>query len=250
MLFNYKETSSLDISFDDVSHELIVNDDTIVEETLVRRLKDMDQLFLDSKGYDSELPLYYMYNGLYHPQDKELFVNAGIKYEYTLLLPTLINGECIKAHGHIHGISPLTKTNFLEAYEVLQGEGYFELFKINEDFCDVVLVKVKTGDFVMIPPEYYHLSINTGDTPFNFGDLIIWDGQSDYSLLKLYEGAPFYCLKDQEGNISFELNETYKDKKIRFSHVEADTVPWKLPQGKLPLYSSFVEDPKYFDFLR
>ena len=250
MLFDYYDTSSLPIFFDDRNQELKVGEGIVIEESLVRRLKDMRMLFRDSEGYDDELPLYYMYNNIYRKEHKELFIKAGIKYEYTLLLPTVINGECVKAHGHIHGISPLTKTNYLEVYEVLGGEGYFELFKMDGDVCDVVLVSVKQGDYVTIPPGYYHLSINTGNIPFNFGDLIVQDPKSDYGPLKQYCGAPFYCLKDDKGNILFELNEHYKDKKIRVKFTDANHVTWECRLAKMPLYARFVADPGHFNYIK
>jgi len=250
MIFSYKNTSTLDLSFDSDTEELIQNENLVIEETLVRRLGDMRALFKNADGYEDDRPLYYMYNGIYRPEHKELFEKADIKYEYTLLLPSLTNGECMKAHGHVHGVSPITKTSYLEVYEVLGGEGYFELFKFDGDNCEVILLKVKTGDFVVIPPNYYHLSINTGNVPFNFGDLIVCDAKSDYSLLKQYNGAPLFCMKDEQGNISFEMNDNYSDKKINIKMVDAKTVPWDYPLMEVPLYAHFVSNPQYFDFLK
>lgn len=250
MIYDYEDSSTLEIAYDSETQRLIVGDGIDIDETLVRRLKDMRLLFRDAQGYDDDTPLYYMYNGICRLEHKQLFVEQGIKYEYTLLLPAVINGECIKAHGHIHGISPITKTNHLEFYEVLGGEGYFELFKIVDNCCEVILIAVKKGDFVVIPPNYYHLSINTGNEPFNFGDLIVNDANSDYSLLKTYQGAPYYCLKDEKGSISFELNKAYKELTISFEMVNADTVPWDIPLMKAPLYAAFVANPRYFNRLK
>ena len=250
MIFNYQKTSTLDISFDDNTQKLLYGSDIVIEETLVRKLKDMRPLFKDATDYDDDLALYYMYNNIYRPEHKQLFADFGVKYEYTLLLPLVLNGECVKAHGHVHGISPVTKTNFLEIYEVLGGSGYFQLFKIADAVCEVVLVKVETGDFVVIPPGYYHLSINTGDIPFNFGDLIVLNPLSDYGLLKEFAGAPLFCMKDQNGVISFESNPNYRDKTLEVQTVTAATVPWDIPLTKEPLYAHFVADPHYFAILK
>ena len=250
MIYNYKATSTLDLSFDDELQQLIINEDIIVEESLCRKMKEMRSLFKDAKGYEDEQALYYMYNNIYRPEHRDLFRQNGIKYEYTILLPDTINGEYIKAHGHIHGISPITKTNYLEVYEVLGGNGYFELFKMEEDYCEVILLKVREGDFVVIPPGYYHLSINTGNIPFNFGDLIVVDPQSDYGLLRTYNGAPLLCLKDENGEAAFIPNENYQDIKLDVKTVDADSVPWNIPLAKEPLYSHFVSDPAYFSILK
>lgn len=250
MLYNYRDSSTLDLVFDDQSNELIVKEDIIIEESLVRKMKDMRSLFNDASGYDDELPLYYMYNGIYRREHQDLFKQAGIKYEYTILPALMINGECLKAHGHIHGISPITKTNFIEVYEVLDGKGCFQLFKLEEDTCEVVIIEVKPGDFIVVPPNYYHLSINTGDTPFNFGDLIATSASSDYSVLKDYYGAPFFCMKDQAGNIRYQLNQNYREKKVSIAVVKADSLPWNIPLANVALYAHFVANPRYFDYIK
>ncbi len=250
MIYNYLNTSTLDIGFNDKDHQLIIGEGIKIDEILVRRLKEMDKLFKDAQGCDPEMPLYYMYNGIYREEHEQLFKEAGIKYEYTLLLPDLVNGECIKAHGHVHGISPITKTNYLEIYEVLGGEGYFQLFRIIDKKCEVILLDVKAGDFVIIPPGYYHLSINTGDVPFNFGDLIVNQPNSDYGLLKEYEGAPYYFIKDKDNQVSYQLNNSYKDLDIELKVLKADEVMWDKPIIKAPLYSTFVANPKHFEFLK
>ena len=250
MIYNYKDSSTLDLSFDDKARQLLINEDITVEESLARSMKEMRSLFINGEGYADEQELYYMYNGIYRPEHRDLFKQAGIKYEYTILLPDTINGEYIKAHGHIHGLSPLTKTNYLEVYEVLGGSGYFELFKISGERCEVILVRVKEGDFVVIPPGYYHLSINTGDLPFNFGDLIVVDPKSDYGLLKTYQGAPLFCLQDEDGGVIFTPNMNYQDKKLDIKMVDADSVPWDIPLAKVPLYAHFVSNPAYFSMLK
>jgi oxalate decarboxylase/phosphoglucose isomerase-like protein (cupin superfamily) len=250
MIFDYQSTSSLDLAFDDATCQLIVGEGIVVKENLVRKLKEMKDLFKEASNYNDDLSLYYMYNQIYRKEHYDLFESSGIKYEYTLLLPVVINGECVKAHGHIHGVSPITKTNYLEIYEVLGGTGYFELFKIEENKCEIILIAVKEGDFVVIPPEYYHLSINSGEIPFNFGDLIVNDPASDYALLKEYQGAPLFCMKDTSGNISFELNKNYQNMQLSFRLLDADKLPWDYPVAKIPLYAHFVANPHYFDFLK
>ena len=250
MIYNFSDAASIYSAFDDVKHALLVSDDTIIDETLVRKLKDMKNLFHDPSGFSDETELYYMYNGIYRKQHASFFKDQHIKYEYTVLMPTIINGECLKAHGHIHGFNPIRHIRHIEAYEILLGEGYFELFTYVENELQVIMIKVKQGDFLIIPPDYFHLSINTGNIPFIFGDLIKEDATSDYGPLKAKNGAPFFVMKNNENNISFLFNESYAEYSLSISHLNADTLPWINPLAKIPLYAHFITNPERFSFLK
>jgi len=250
MIYNFGNTSSIDSSFDDVTRKLTVSDDTVIDESLVRKMKDMRNLFRDASGFDDETELYYMYNGIYRQQHKAFFKDQHIKYEYTVLMPMLFNGECMKAHGHIHGFNPIRQARHIEAYEILLGEGYFELFTYVENELQVLMIQVKQGDYLIIPPDYYHLSVNSGSIPFIFGDLIIEGAESDYGPLKTKNGAPLYVLKDTSGNVSFQFNENYLGHPLNISHLTVETLPWENPLAKIPLYAHFITNPEKFAFLK
>lgn len=250
MRHDFSDFSSIHSVFDDETFTLEVSEDTHITESPIRRLGAMRSLFVNADGFDDATSLYYMYNGIYRKAHQAFFDAHNIKYEYTVLLSTLINGECIKAHGHIHGIHPIKKVRHQEAYEILYGEGYFELFKYEGKAIHVVMIKLKQGDFVTIPPDYYHLSINTGSVPFIFGDLIINDAESDYSHLKEKHGAPLYVFKDKVGTLDFQVNPQYLDHAIHMTHVTADTCPWPTQLAKIPLYAHFITHPERFEFLK
>lgn len=250
MKHDFSNYASINAVFDDEKEVLIVDSDTVIEDPSVRRMKDMRNLFVDSRGFTDETALYYMYNGIYRPQHKVFFKDQHIKYEFTILLNKSINGECIKAHGHIHGINPIRKARHVEAYEILYGKGYFELFTYKGDDLHVVMIEVKQGDYLMIPPDYYHLSINTGDVPFIFGDLIVEGAGSEYGYLKEKNGAPLFAMKDKQGNLEFKANQNYADAKLFISYVTADTVPWDVPLAKIPLYAHFISNPERFAILK
>ncbi len=250
MKIDFSNRSSIPSVFDDQTNQLHVSDDIIIDEISVRHLKDMRSLFLDASGYEDELPLYFMYNGIYRKQHKDFFKQHNIKYEYTVLLDTLINGEFIKAHGHIHGYQKMKKARHIEAYEILSGEGYFELFKYEGDLLQIIMIKTKPGDYFIVPPEYYHLSINTSNEPFIFGDLIIEGANNDYTHLKEKQGAPLYALKNQTGNVVFRENVAYKDCVKEIIYTTVDELPWHNPVEPIPLYAHFITNPDKFDYLK
>ena len=241
--------SSIPSVFDTDTHELSVSHDTTIEEFCIRKMKDMRSLFLNADGYDDEMPLYYMYNGIFREKHRAFFKNQHIKYEYTVLMNTLINNEHVKAHGHIHGYNELKHSRHIEAYEILHGEGYFELFKFVGNMLKVILIQTKPGDCFIVPSDYYHLSINTGQEPYIFGDLIIEGAENDYSFLKDKNGAPLYAMFDGERSV-FRMNPSYNDFEIEILHTDVKNLPWPNPLDQLPLYAHFITNPEKFEFLK
>ena len=250
MKVDFSKRSSIPSVFDSETNQLHVPSDVTIDEIGTRFLKDMRTLFLDADGYEDDLPLYFMYNGIYREKHKDFFKSHNMKYEYTVLLDTLINGEFIKAHGHIHGFNEVKKARHIEAYEILSGEGYFELFKYEGDVLQVVMIKTKPGDYFIVPSDYYHLSINTGNEPFIFGDLIIEGANNDYSHLKEKNGAPLYALKNSDGQVVFRENTAYKDSVIEIIHTTVDELPWDNSVDPIPLYAHFITNPEKFDYLK
>lgn len=250
MNYDFGRASTIPSIFNDETRELQLPPDTVVEEIAVRRMKDMRELFRDSSDFEDEYPLYYMYNGIYRKAHKAIFKEQHIRYEYTILMPQSIHGEMMKAHGHIHGIHPIKKTRHMEAYEILQGTGFFELFTYKEQSIQVIMLKVKKGDYLIIPSDYYHLSINTGKDPFIFGDLIIEDANSEYGHLKEKKGAPVYVMEGAQGMPVFNINEHYQGYEIGITQLNAEDVPWDNPVDPIPLYAHFVANPEAFHYLK
>lgn len=244
------ELSKLPIKVkDDCSIEYDSNQ-IIIDESKSRKLLEMKHLFKNCNGYCDETDLYYMYNGIYKKEDEEIFKKHNARYEYTILSPMKINNEKVKSFGHIHNINPLTNKRFEEAYEVLYGKGCFQLFRIFDEEIEVSILDVKVGDKFVVPTYYYHLSINTGDEPFIFGDLILDSASSDYSFLDKMNGAPFYFgYNDKFDSFNFEQNPNYKDYKVSIRHITVDEINKGYSIPNSALYSTFIENPNLYDFV-
>jgi oxalate decarboxylase/phosphoglucose isomerase-like protein (cupin superfamily) len=242
-------SSMVPVEYDTLTGELIPKEDVIIEERPVRMLSDMWRLFkLGNEGLENR-SLYFMYNGVCLPEHKKVFDKYNMKFEYTMLLPDTIQGEYYKAHGHIHYSKSNPEKGLMETFEVLHGKGYFLLFDIASEKTKVILVDTKVGDRFTIPKEYYHLTINTGDEPFIFSDIICKDNAGNYNLLKERQGAPLFVFKDNAGGIRYEWNINYSPVS-EILLCNSDTLPWKnmLPNNG-PLYTSFLSEPHKFDFL-
>lgn len=220
----------------------------IVEESPVRRLRDMAGFFPES-GLAPEQPLYHMFNGVCRAEHQELFRAERMRYEYTMLLPLTIGGEFCKAHGHIHIHKGGLPLGMPEAYEVLSGTGAFLLFTLTPaGNPSVIVLDARPGDRFVIPPRFYHLSINTGDEPFIFGDLISTETAGDYGPLKATRGSPLLAFRDVAG-VRWEVNGNYPPLANVLFRKAAD-LPWgpRLPEA--PLYGAFLAAPERFRFLQ
>jgi len=146
----------------------------------IRYLFDLKEVLLDWEKVKKlgNFPLYYMFRGL-----KE---KNGLRYDITLIPPNVLGREFVKTKGHFH------VGNFGELYQVLKGEGIFLLQKGTKKVEDVYFVKAKKGEFVKIPPDYGHVTINAKDETLKIANWILKDVKSDYLPLEKKKGACYY----------------------------------------------------------
>ena len=89
---------------------------------------------------------------------------------------------------------------------MLAGKAHFLLQKKTLD--DIVLVLATTGDIVLIPPGYGHVTINPArDETLTMANLVSTAFSSEYVFYEEMQGAAYYELA---GNI-FEKNRRYPD---------------------------------------
>jgi glucose-6-phosphate isomerase len=135
----------------------------------------------------------------------------------------LVGEEYIKTYGHYH------VSDFVETYEVLNGEGIILLQErkqdsegkpIDEEVAYVKAIFVKKGSKVAIPERAGHLGINTGgswlvtldDSPVNLDGVAesAWPKHADYGAVKKMRGFAYYVIK-QDGAPAFVKNPKYKN---------------------------------------
>ena len=240
-------TSLVPAAYDPETGRLDHSESVVVEEAGVRRLADMPGFFPEN-ALPGDLELYQMYNGVYRKEHQALFARHRLKYEYTMISALTIGGECNKTHGHIHVHRDGLARGMGEVYEVLHGEGVFLMFTLDPDErASVIVLHTRPGDRFMIPPRYYHLTVNTGTEPFIFGDLISMDTRGDYGLLKERNGAPIKAFREGPG-ICWKTNPAYGPlRDVRF--VTTADLDWEPRLPDAPLYAAFLADPERFHFL-
>ncbi len=150
----------------------------------IRHLNDMKEVLYDQEWAKTapNYELYYMYRGL---KEKD-----SLRYDITVIPPRMLGKEFVKTKGHYHCES------HGELYIVLEGEGLFLLQKEEKgEIKDVYYIKGKKGDFIKIPPQYGHITINSSDKTLKMANWVSKKCKSTYKEIGQKKGACYYYLK-------------------------------------------------------
>jgi len=167
------------------------------KEPDVRMLHDMDDVLCDQEwAKDAEnLELYYMYRDLFlSRRDGDLFKEQGIRYDITIIPPLMLGCEYVKTAGHYHPRVPGQEITYPEVYEVLEGEATYLLQK--EDLSDVVVVRARAGDKVVVPPDYGHITINDSNKRLKMANFVAREFSSIYDPIKARGGGAYFLIED------------------------------------------------------
>ncbi len=149
----------------------------------VRHVNDMEEVMYDQAWVEDTVntDLYYMY--------RKLKIENELRYDITIIPPKMLGQEFVKTKGHIH------QGFYGEVYMVLEGEGIYLAQKGDENNIeDVVVTHGKTGDVILIPAGYGHVTINPGKGQLKTANWIAERDQGDFSLFERNQGACYYYI--------------------------------------------------------
>lgn len=166
----------------------------------IRKLGDMREVIYDKNWLQTteDKDLYYMYRDLYiSKRDHTLIKENDLRYDITIIPPSNLGLEYVKTAGHYHPQIDGTAYTYPEVYEVLSGEAHYLLQKYeNSKVTDVVLVKAKEGDKVIVPPNYGHVTINPSNKELKMANWVSNQFSSIYEPYRECEGAVYFELTD------------------------------------------------------
>ncbi|MCM8792824.1 MAG: glucose-6-phosphate isomerase [Candidatus Omnitrophica bacterium] len=163
--------------------------------------------------------LYYMYRDVHKIVDESLIRKDGLRYDITVIPPGKIGREYTKTAGHYHPKISGTNYTYPEVYQVIKGEALYLLQHLNNkgEVDDVVVVKAKEGETVIIPPGYGHVTINAGRETLIMNNWVSNKFQSIYEPYKEKKGAAYYALVEGVNGIRWVVNTNYPEYKY-FQH--------------------------------
>lgn len=221
---------------------------------VVRTLEEMkgvvfDKRFLASANMDVEL--YYMFRDVSKDEeDANKIKERGLRYDVTIIPPRTLGSEFVKTAGHYHPCLTGSKLTYPELYEVLEGEAHYLLQKREEErgiekITDVVVVKAKKGDTVIIPPNYGHVTINPSEATLKMANWVARTFSSIYEPMRGRCGAAYFELTTG----AFIKNERYETVPgIRFLK-PSDTWLKELELDKCSEMYELLREPEKLDFL-
>lgn len=152
------------------------------KEPKIRYLSDLKNVVYDRNWFKKakkDLAAYYMYRGV----KKE----KGLRYDITLFPALMLGREFLKTKGHEH------ENNYGEMYKVLSGEAIFLMQKSKgKKVLDVYAVKAKKGNYIIIPPDYGHITINHIKKELKTANWSSEKTKSNYSLYEKMKGACYF----------------------------------------------------------
>jgi glucose-6-phosphate isomerase len=147
----------------------------------IRYLNDMKETLYDKKWAESapNLELYYMYRGI---KEKD-----GLRYDITVIPPRMLGKEFVKTKGNRNS------DNFPELYTVLNGEAIFLTQKTQGKITkDVIATKVKKGEWIIVPADYYAVAINPSRKLLKLGNWVAEKNKNTYEIMEKKQGACYY----------------------------------------------------------
>ncbi len=180
----------------------------------VRKLGDMKEVVLDKRFLASanmDMELYYMFREVSkNEEDKKRIKEKGLRYDITIIPPNTLGTEFVKTAGHYHPLLPGSQMTYPEMYEVLEGDAHYLLQRREEErgtekITDVIVVKAKEGDKVIILPNYGHVTINPSETTLKMANWVARTFSSIYEPIRVKGGAAYFELTNGE----FIKNEKY-----------------------------------------
>jgi glucose-6-phosphate isomerase len=242
-MIDLKNISGLEIRMEESGH-LVYDGKTFSAIPSIRMSSAGKSVYL--KKNTEEQDLYYMYRYFEKVKDIQVFLENKLEYDVTVIKNGVIGDEYIKTIGHYHGMVPDQAITYPEVYEVIQGniDYILQTQPINNNEVDVIIVRAETGDKIVVPPNYGHVSVNTGKNIAVSSNVQMRDlpASSDYDFYTRFEGAAIYEKVDEFCN-----NPHYIVRSMRM--VKAKDCPeFGLFKNK-SLYNSIIEDPKMFDFM-
>lgn len=150
----------------------------------IRYLYDMKDVIYDKEWLKTapNLELYYMYRGLKKKEE--------LRYDITVIPAQMLGKEFVRTKGNRNS------KNFPELYNVLEGEAIFLMQKTSKKDIkvieDVVAIKTKPKDSVIISAEYAIIMINPSDQTLKTANWVSEKNENIYEELKAMQGACYF----------------------------------------------------------
>ncbi len=222
-----------------------------------RTAGELSEVLLEAEAAGPDREVYRNYRLVELPPNAaEALARFALTYSLVMIPPSRIGKEYAKTAGHYHPAVPSTTLAFPEVYTQLFGRLDLLLQRRHpedpEQLDDCVHVEMVPGYLVTLPPGYAHVLVNTTEQPALMAGLYGASFKPDYGPVRQRRGMAYYLLSPERGGVPVIMrNPHYPDAAVPPLRrlTELTGTPFAPPERDVPLWQSFLREPKEYEFL-
>ncbi len=225
-----------------LDNPLVMPSDVTVAQHIARNLEVLRPFLADPDAVGPRFP-YHVYEDVQNRSDQPWLTQVGFQFAVAVIVPGVLGTEWMKTAGHFH--RPYQRKELPELVEVAYGQGkiVLQLMRTPDRIAEIVTLNVVRGDWVVIPPGYGHVSINTGPKPLILTHVRHRAVRLEYEEMARHRGAGYWIGPEGQWiNMSYE--EVPELKQFTAAHLYAR------PFGNESVYRAIRRQPGYFKFLK
>jgi glucose-6-phosphate isomerase len=218
----------------------------------VRMIEDMYTVLMEPESLPDRKDMYLMYRKVSRADDVAFMDRHKVRYDITVIPPSMIGQEFNKTTGHYHALKSGTHFAYPEIYQVLYGTGLFLIQKMDAQFKQLISVyalEAKVGDKIIYPPNYGHCIVNTSKDVLVVANWVADHFESDYKDIALKHGMAYYVIADEEKQYSLIPNSNYQDHPVVRVLDPKNFQSFDIMRSTKPMYLAGIENPKSLEFL-
>ncbi len=235
----------LGLSIESNEFTIAYNNAEITSKSLfIQNLAEHNRIFeIDKDETEKDLEVYRIYEGIRKIQDKELW--NDIEYSILILQSGQLNGRYFNTIGYYRSFAE----NGYRYPEIFQlAEGYAEFLlqhprENHEQIKDVVVIRMQKYDILAVPPSYGVTIINPSDKKSIISRIRASDAEELKEPYHTTKGGCYYKLAEEK----WDYNPDYEE--IPNLRLGVPQNKWKSLKRGIPIYTSYVYNPRYFKSL-
>jgi len=225
----------------------------MVFTTIPRKASELSDVLLDPGAVPDDTVVYSLVQLVRAPAPSmDQMERLGLAFSIVMIPPRRIGREYVKTRGHYHPLVPGTELAYPEVYTHYYGKLLLLLQRRSGDdpsvLDDCVLVELRPGVTLTIPPGYAHVLLNPTDAPAAMAGLYGAHFEQDAGPIRRLRGMAYYVV-DRDGSPAVEANPRYPyAPQLRVVSTNLRT-PFDPPHPDQPLWEGFQTHPDDYAFL-
>ena len=243
-MMDIRESIGLPIESDEEKISYISNEINV--KKIISYKKENLQDFVKNRIWETneeKQEVYRLYQEVNKVEDKEFWTD--IQFDIIVMWPGSLGEEYSKTIGYQRSTAE-NGFRFPEIYQM--AEGYAEFFlqqprERHEQIKEAIMIRAQKFDLIVIPPSYNVTIINPSEKKNVISRLRASDVEEMTEHYAKTKGECYYRL--EEGK--WEFNANYEE--IPVLRLEEPQNQWKSLKRGIPVYASYIYNPRRFRYL-